>query len=137
MSSVNKVILLGNLGNDPEQRQTHSGKAVTNFSLATSETWKDKQTGEKQERTEWHRVVFFGRVADIAAQYLAKGSKVYVEGSLQTDKYTKDGVERYTTKVVGRDLRMLNKAERTEEPNTNQEQTETGGTFCSEEDIPF
>ena len=98
---VNKVILIGNLGNDPETKSMPSGGAVTNVSIATSESWKDRQTGEQRERTEWHRVVFFGRLAEIAAQYLRKGSKVYVEGSLRTRKWQdQNGQDRYTTEVV-------------------------------------
>ena len=104
---VNKVILIGNCGNDPETRYLPSGGAVTNLTLATSEGWKDKQTGEKQERTEWHRVVFFNRLGEIAGEYLKKGSKVYVEGSLRTRQWEKDGVKRYTTEIVASEMQML------------------------------
>lgn len=105
---VNKVILVGNLGNDPETRYTPSGAAITTISIATSEQWTDKQTGQKQERTEWHRVKFFGRLAEIAGEYLRKGRQVYVEGSLRTDKYTdKQGVERYTTDIIANEMQML------------------------------
>jgi single-strand DNA-binding protein len=105
---VNKVILVGNLGNDPEVRSTQTGTPITNISVATSETWKDKQTGQSQERTEWHRVVFFNRLAEIAAQYLHKGSKVYIEGSLRTRKWQdKDGQDRYTTEIMGNEMQML------------------------------
>jgi single-strand DNA-binding protein len=105
---INKVILIGNLGNDPETRYTQSGAAVTNISLATSESWKDKQTGQPQERTEWHRVVFFNRLAEIAGEYLRKGSKVYVEGSLRTRKWQdQSGQDRYTTEIVGNEMQML------------------------------
>ncbi|MGQ7815914.1 single-stranded DNA-binding protein [Metapseudomonas furukawaii] len=97
---VNKVILVGNVGGDPETRYLPNGNAVTNITLATSESWKDKQTGQQQERTEWHRVVFFGRLAEIAGEYLRKGSQVYVEGSLRTREWEKDGVKRYTTEIV-------------------------------------
>lgn len=98
---VNKVILLGHVGGDPDVRYMPNGNAVTNVTLATSESWKDKQTGQQQERTEWHRVVFFGRLAEIAGEYLRKGSQVYVEGSLRTRKWqAQDGQERYTTEVV-------------------------------------
>jgi len=98
---INKVILIGNLGADPEVRYTPSGDAVANVSLATSESWKDRNTGELQERTEWHRVVFFGKLAEIVKQYLRKGSKVYVEGKLRTRKWQgQDGQDRYTTEVV-------------------------------------
>ena len=105
---VNKVILVGNLGADPETRYMPSGGAVTNIRIATSESWKDKTSGEQQERTEWHNVVFFGRLAEIAAEYLRKGSQVYVEGSLRTRKWEgKDGVERYTTETVASEMQML------------------------------
>ena len=105
---VNKVILVGNLGNDPETRFMPSGGSVTNVSLATSETWKDKQTGQPQERTEWHRIVFFNRLAEIAGEYLRKGSKIYVEGSLRTRKWQdQSGQDRYTTEIVGNEMQML------------------------------
>ncbi len=105
---VNKVILVGNLGNDPEVRYTQGSVAITNISVATSETWKDKQTGQPQERTEWHRVVFFNRLAEIAGEYLRKGSKVYIEGSLRTRKWQdKDGQDRYTTEIVANEMQML------------------------------
>jgi len=105
---INKVILIGNLGKDPETRYLPSGGAVTNLTLATSETWKDKQSGQQQERTEWHRVVFFNRLAEIAAEYLKKGSKVYIEGSLRTRKWQgQDGQDRYTTEIVASEMQML------------------------------
>jgi len=105
---INKVILVGNLGADPETRYTANGGAITSIRIATSESWKDKQTGEQQERTEWHRVKFFGRLAEIAGEYLKKGRQVYVEGSLRTDKYTdKDGVERYSTDIIANEMQML------------------------------
>ncbi len=105
---VNKVILVGNLGADPEVRYMPSGGAVTNVNLATSESWKDKQTGQPQERTEWHRIVFFNRLAEIAGEYLKKGSKVYVEGSLRTRKWQgQDGQDRYTTEIVANEMQML------------------------------
>jgi single-strand DNA-binding protein len=105
---INKVILVGNLGADPETRYTASGSAITNISVATSESWKDKQTGENQERTEWHRVVFFNRLAEIAGEYLRKGSQVYVEGTLRTRKWQgQDGQDRYTTEVVANEMQML------------------------------
>lgn len=104
---VNKVILIGNCGSDPETRYLPSGGAVTNVTLATSEGWKDKQTGQQQERTEWHRVVFFNRLGEIAGEYLKKGSKVYIEGSLRTQQWEKDGVKRYTTEIVAREMQML------------------------------
>ena len=108
MASVNKVILVGNLGRDPETRYAPEGGAICNISVATTETWKDKASGEKQERTEWHRVVFFNRLAEIAGEYLKKGSQVYVEGSLRTRKWQdKEGQERYTTEIVADRMQML------------------------------
>jgi single-strand DNA-binding protein len=105
---VNKVILIGNLGADPETRYTAGGSAITTVSLATSESWKDKQTGEAKERTEWHRVKFFGRLAEIAGEYLKKGKQVYIEGSIRTDKYTdKEGIERYATDIIANEMHML------------------------------
>lgn len=105
---INKVIILGNLGQDPETRFMPSGGAVTNISVATSETWKDKNSGQDQERTEWHRVVFFNRLAEIAGEYLRKGSKVYIEGSLRTRKWQdQNGNDRYTTEIVASDMQML------------------------------
>ena len=105
---INKVILVGNLGADPESRQSQSGAMTTRIKVATSDSWKDKQTGEKQERTEWHRVVFFGRLAEIAEKYLHKGQQVYIEGSVRTSKYTgKDGIERYATDVIANEMQML------------------------------
>ena len=105
---VNKVILVGNLGADPETRYTQGGGAITSIRIATSESWNDKQTGEKQERTEWHRIKFFGKLAEIAGEYLRKGSQVYVEGSLRTDKYTdKDGIERFSTDIIANEMQML------------------------------
>lgn len=107
MASVNKVILVGNLGKDPETRYMPSGEAVTNITLATTDTWKDKTSGEKKEATEWHRVVFFRKLAEIAAQYLKKGSQVYIEGSLKTRKWEKDGHTNYTTEIVADTMQML------------------------------
>ena len=105
---INKVILIGNLGNDPDTRYTSGGAAVANISLATSESWKDRESGEQQERTEWHRVVFFGRLAEIVSEYLRKGSQIYVEGRLQTRKWQdKDGNDRYTTEIVANEMQML------------------------------
>src|SRR5688500_657151 len=105
---INKVILVGNLGKDPETRYMPNGKPVTNFSIATSESWTDKQSGDKQERTEWHNIVMFEKLAEIAAEYLRKGSQVYVEGSLRTRKWQdKEGKDRYTTEIVARDIQML------------------------------
>lgn len=105
---INKVILVGNCGGDPETRFSGAGAAITNVSVATSESWRDKNTGEQQERTEWHRVVFFNRLAEIAGEYLKKGSKVYVEGSLRTRKWQdQSGQDRYTTEIVGSEMQML------------------------------
>jgi single-strand DNA-binding protein len=105
---VNKVILIGNLGADPETRAMPSGTTVANLRIATSESWRDKQTGEQQERTEWHRVALFGRLAEVAGEYLRKGSKVYIEGSLRTRKWQdKEGKDRYSTEIVGNDMQML------------------------------
>lgn len=105
---VNKVIIVGNLGADPETRYTTGGSAICNLRIATSEQWKDKQTGENQERTEWHRVVLFGKLGEIAGEYLKKGRQVYIEGSLRTNKYTdKEGIERYSTDIVGNEMQML------------------------------
>ena len=105
---INKVILVGNLGNDPETKYAASGSAITNISVATSESWTDKQSGEKQERTEWHRVVGFNRLAEIMGEYLRKGSKVYIEGQLRTRKWQdKDGNDCYSTEIVAREMQML------------------------------
>jgi single-strand DNA-binding protein len=105
---VNKVILIGNLGADPEVRYTPSGSAITSVRLATSEHWKDRETGEQQERTEWHRVVFFNRLGEIAGEYLKKGSKAYIEGSIRTRKWVdKSGQDRYTTEIIANELQML------------------------------
>ncbi|MQR00477.1 single-stranded DNA-binding protein [Glaciimonas soli] len=108
MASVNKVIIVGTLGRDPETRYMPNGEAVTNISVATSETWKDKNSGEKKELTEWHRVTFYRKLAEIAGQYLKKGSQVYLEGRLQTRKWTdKEGAERYTTEIISDTMQML------------------------------
>ena len=142
---VNKVILVGNLGQKPEMRYTQTNTAVATLSIATSESWKDKDSGEQREKTEWHRVVFFGKLAEIAEQYLDKGSQLYVEGKLQTRKWQDQaGNDRYTTEVLGQELTMLdsrgdssgssfeNKNSGMSEENVNQD----NGEF-SEEDIPF
>jgi single-strand DNA-binding protein len=108
MASVNKVIIIGNLGRDPETRYMPEGGAITNITVATSYQWKDKATGDKKEETEWHRVAFFGRLAEIAGEYLKKGSPVYVEGRLRTRKWTdKEGQERYSTEIVAEEMKML------------------------------
>lgn len=105
---VNKVIIIGNLGNDPEVKSLPNGNTVTNITVATSESWKDKQTGQQQEKTEWHRVVFFNRLAEVAGQYLKKGSKVYIEGQLKTRKWQdQSGQDRYTTEINAREMQML------------------------------
>lgn len=106
---VNKVIIIGNLGADPETRYVPNGSAITNLRVATSESWKDKESGQTQERTEWHRIVLFGRLAEIATQYLRKGSKVYIEGSLRTNKWQDKatGADRYSTDIIGNELQML------------------------------
>ena len=123
---VNKVILVGNMGQDPETRYLPSGGAVTNITLATSETWKDKTSGQQQERTEWHRVVFFNRLGEIAGEYLRKGSKVYVEGSLRTRKWQgKDGQDRYTTEIVASEMQMLDSAGRSGDSANSQAATQT------------
>lgn len=112
MASVNKVILIGNLGRDPEVRYAPSGSAICNVTLATSRNWKDKTSGERQEETEWHRVVFYDRLAEIAGEYLKKGRPVYVEGRLKTRKWTdKDGVEKYTTEIVADQMQLLGSRE--------------------------
>jgi single-strand DNA-binding protein len=108
MASVNKVILVGNLGRDPETRYTADGAAITNITIATSDRWKDKASGEMKEATEWHRVAFFGRLAEIAGEYLKKGSQVYVEGRIRTRKWQdKEGQDRYTTEVIAEEMKML------------------------------
>lgn len=118
---VNKVIVVGNIGQDPEMKFMPSGGAVTNISVATSEAWKDKQTGQPQERTEWHRVVFFNRLAEIAGEYLKKGSKVYIEGSLRTRKWqAQDGTDRYSTEIVASEMQML-------DSRPNNQDAEQGG----------
>jgi len=105
---INKVIVVGNLGGDPETRYMPSGSAVTNMTIATNESWKDKQTGEQKERTEWHKVAMFGRLAEIAAEYLRKGSQVYIEGKLRTRKWQgQDGQDRYTTEIIADEMQML------------------------------
>ncbi len=156
MASVNKVILVGNLGKDPETRYMPNGDQVTNITIATSENWKDKSSGEQKEATEWHRVVFFRRLAEIAGQYLKKGSQVYVEGSLKTRKWQdKDGQDRYTTEIVADEMKMLGKREgmgdappresgggrpsaRPQTQNDSSPSSGAGGGFGDvEDDIPF
>lgn len=108
MAGVNSVTIIGNLGNDPEVRYMPQGGAVANITVATSESWTDKQTNEKKEQTEWHKIVFYGRLAEVVGEYLRKGSKIYVQGKLKTRKWTdQQGVERYTTEIIGNDMQML------------------------------
>jgi len=139
---VNKVILIGNLGRDPEVRYSPNGGAIANITLATSEAWKDKNTGEQVEKTEWHRVVFFRRLAEIAGEYLKKGSKVYIEGKLQTRKWQdKDGNDRYTTEVVANEMQMLDSRggsasySQDEPPMSQAQEPMPAGDF--DDDIPF
>ena len=133
---VNKVILVGNVGNDPDVRYTANGQAVANLSIATSEVWRDKATGEKQERTEWHRVVFFGKAAEIVRDYTKKGSKLFVEGTLKTRKWEdKNGIERYTTEIVSSDLQMLDG--RADQSMTEAPQMQTSTDELMDDDIPF
>jgi single-strand DNA-binding protein len=129
MASVNKVILVGNLGKDPETRYMPNGDQVTNITVATSETWKDKGTGEQKEATEWHRVVFFRRLAEIAGQYLKKGSQVYIEGSLKTRKWQgQDGQDRYTTEIVASEMKMLGKREGQGAPSGDYDSSSRGSS---------
>jgi single-strand DNA-binding protein len=144
---VNKVILVGNLGQKPEIRYTQTDSAVANLSLATSESWKDKETGEQREKTEWHRIVYFGKLAEIAEQYLDKGSKVYVEGKLQTRKWQdkETGADRYTTEIVGNELTMLdsknssgmNEMNESQNFERNTGQSDQAQEDFNEDDIPF
>jgi len=125
---INKVILVGNLGNDPEVRYTPSGSAVANITIATSDSWKDKNTGQKQERTEWHRVVMFNRLGEIAGEYLKKGSKVYIEGRLQTRKWQdKNGQDRYTTEIIASEMQMLDSRGGSGDFAPSQQQSHGGG----------
>lgn len=118
---VNKVIIVGNLGNDPEVRYSPAGTCFANISVATSESWKDKQTGEQQERTEWHKIVFSARLAEIVGEFCRKGSKIYVEGSLRTRKWqAQDGTDRYTTEIVGREMQMLDSKQDQSSPQNQQ-----------------
>lgn len=139
MASVNKVILIGHLGRDPETRYTADGAAITNVTIATSDRWKDKATGEQKEATEWHRVVFFGRLAEIAAEYLKKGRPVYVEGKLRTRKWQdKEGQERYTTEIVADQMQMLGGQKPEQQPEQQAtEQAPRGGMAGMDDDVPF
>ena len=140
---INKVIIVGNLGNDPEQKAMPNGNAVTNITVATSESWKDKNTGQKQERTEWHRIVFFNRLAEIAGQYLTKGAKVYIEGRLRTRKWQdSNGNDRYTTEIVASEMQMLDSKQSSSQQSSNNapqqqapQQQEANTDY--DDDIPF
>ena len=148
---INKVILVGHLGNDPEVRYSANGAAIANISIATSESWKDKTTGEQQERTEWHRVVMFNRLGEIAGEYLRKGSLVYIEGKLQTRKWQdKDGQDRYSTEVVANEMQMLggkgegsgsaprsSQGQSKQQPQHNQNQAPQNQAPDFDDDIPF
>jgi len=153
---VNKVILIGNLGNDPEVRYTPTGSAVVNITVATSTTWRDKQSGELNERTEWHRIAFFNRLAEIVGEYLHKGSKIYVEGSLRTRKWQdKTGTDRYTTEVIANEMQMLDsrgggnsggnyaphsKSEQSEDSHSQPSEAtahQDNSSDLSDDDIPF
>ena len=134
---VNKVILVGNLGKDPEVRYSPNGGAVANITLATSESWKDKTSGEKQEKTEWHRVVFFGRLAEIAGEYLKKGAQVYIEGRLQTRKWQdKEGKDRYTTEIVAGEMQMLGSREGRGAPSEFDQSSDEGRSSGSSSRAP-
>ena len=145
MAGINKVIIIGRLGNDPEVRYTPSGAAVAKFSVATSEEWKDKTTGEKKERTEWHRITAWGKLGEICGEYLAKGRQVYVEGRLQTSSYDdKDGVKRYSTEIVASDVQFLGPREsgggRSSSGGSGAPPRDTGGSQGpppGDDDIPF
>jgi single-strand DNA-binding protein len=139
---INKVILIGNLGKDPETKYMPSGEAVTNLTLATSETWKDKQTGQPQERTEWHKIVFFKRLAEIAGEYLTKGSKVYIEGSLRTRKWQdQSGQDKYSTEIVANEMQMLDARPAGGQSGSKQQQEERQANEPVvdgfDDDIPF
>ena len=141
---VNKVILVGNLGQKPDMKYTQSNTAVANLSLATSESWKDKDSGDLKTKTEWHRVVYFGKLAEIAEQYLDKGSQLYVEGKLQTRKWQdKEGNDRYTTEILGNEMNMLGGRQSSDDggaydqSQTTSQNTQSEDSKISEEDIPF
>lgn len=148
---INKVILVGNLGRDPETRYTPDGAAITNLALATSESWKDKQSGEMQERTEWHRVVMYGRLAEIASEYLKKGSKVYIEGKLRTSKWQDKttGADKYSTDIIAAEMQMLdskgssnggssyNAPASSQAPSRSNDMPEMGASDSFDDDIPF
>ena len=135
-SGINKVIIVGNVGQEPDVKQTTNGGTIVNLSLATSETWKDKNTGDQQERTEWHRVVFFNRLAEIVEQFVKKGSKVYIEGSLRTRKWQKDGQDRYTTEIVASEMQMLDSRDASASPKAKAQPTPSQDQGF-DDDIPF
>jgi len=137
-SGINKVILLGNLGADPELRTTAGGDAVATISIATSDSWKDKNTGEEQQKTEWHRVVFFRRMAEVVGQYLKKGSSVYIEGQLQTNSYEdkNTGEKKFSTQIVARDMQMLGSRNSSETQSNSTEEASMNQTPMDDE-IPF
>jgi single-strand DNA-binding protein len=139
MASINKVILVGNLGRDPETRYASSGDAICNIAVATTDKWKDKTSGEQKEATEWHRIAFFGKLAEIAGQYLKKGSQVYIEGKLKTRKWAdKDGVEKYTTEIVADTMQMLGGKQSDSGSAPQQQQAkQSAPTGGFEDDIPF
>ena len=139
MAGINKVILIGNLGRDPELRYTPNGVAIANFSIATSEEWKDKDTGEKQERTEWHRIVAWRRLGEICGEYLHKGSQVYIEGRLQTREWEdRDGNKRYTTEIVAQNMQMLGRPSREGKAESQEERYPTEEPISiPDDDIPF
>lgn len=136
MAGINKAILVGRLGRDPEIRYTPDGRAVCNFSIATSDEWKDKDTGEKKERTEWHRIVAFGKLGEICGEYLAKGRQVYIEGRLQTRSWEKDGVTRYTTEIVAADVQFLGGRD-SNESTRSAAMTPPPNASPDDDDIPF
>jgi len=143
-SGINKVIIVGNLGQDPEIKYTAGGAAVTTLSIATSDSWKDKDSGMDQERTEWHRVVLWRRLAEIAGEYLKKGSKVYIEGQLQTRKWEQEGQTRYTTEIIARDMQFLdsrgssNTSSTQKSPEVNdQSAADVPDSAIEDDDIPF
>jgi len=139
MAGINKAILVGRLGRDPEVRYTTDGRAISNFSIATSDEWKDKDTGEKKERTEWHRIVAFGKLGEICGEYLAKGRQVYIEGKLQTRSWEKDGVTRYTTEVVASDVQFLGGRDSSGpvEPTAPSNISGPSNSAPEDDDIPF
>lgn len=145
MAGINKAIIVGNLGNDPEIKYTPDGKAVANITVATSESWKDKNTGEKVEKTEWHRISAFGRLAEIMGEYLKKGSKVYIEGRIETRKYQKEGADHYSTSIIASTMQMLDSrgsssdAQQSQAPQQSAPQTQGNNAppMDFDDDIPF